>query len=317
MSDVVRVNVSHTESDCGPESAIFKFPILDSTALPNGNYRREADIFALLREHDDLAVPKMYGSESGDDPNYVVIVLEEIRDARTVSPTEGCSVDEATEVLRNIARIHSRFWNDHRVPSIGDIAESVERWGPPANHGWIALAERYGSKAGDALAQFEWVKDNTLAWVEHRAGSPQTLAHGDFQPENVLFTNEPTGKNVLIDWQFGGAGPGICDVAMFIISSLTVEERRTHEDSLLKTYHDVLTADGTFDYSFEEMFFDYRAAAAMTLFKALLKAGWTATPGSRSDIFEISDALFERTLAAAQDLAPVEALKEAMARNRA
>jgi aminoglycoside phosphotransferase (APT) family kinase protein len=160
------------------------------------------------------------------------------------------------------------------------------------------------------------VKDNTLAWVEHRAGSPQTLCHGDFHPENVLFTSDPLRKNVLIDWQYAGAGPGICDVAMFLISSLTVDDRRKHEDSLLRTYHEVLTAHGTFDYSFEEMFLNYRAGAAMVMFKALLKTSLFGAPWARSDILEIIDAVFKRTLAAAQDLAPVEAMKEVMTRNR-
>ncbi len=316
MSDVVRIEVGHTALGCSPESVIIKFPILDTAAFAFGCYRREAEIFALFSEHDDLAVPEMYGFEAGDDPNFVVIFLEEISDARTVSPTEGCSVEESAEVLRNIARIHSRFWNDPRVPPIGSSDTWVERWGEAGKRGWNPLVERYATRAGETLSQFEWVKDNALAWFEHRAGSPQTLAHGDFQPENVLFTTDPLRKNVLIDWQFSGAGPGICDVAMFLISSLTVEQRRKHEDSLLRIYHEVLTADGTFDYSFEEMFFNYRAAAVMAMFKALLKAGWIGTPQVRSDILEIADAVFERTLAAAQDLAPVEALKEAMAKTR-
>ena len=71
-----------------------------------------------------------------------------------------------------------------------------------------------------------------------------------------------------------------------------------------------------FDYSFDEMFFNYRATATMVMFKALLKVGWIGTPQVRPDIIEISDAVFERTLAGEQDLDPVGVLKEAMARNR-
>ncbi len=71
-----------------------------------------------------------------------------------------------------------------------------------------------------------------------------------------------------------------------------------------------------FDYSFDEMFFNYRATATMVMFKALLKAGWIGTPQVRPDIIEISDAVFERTLTGEQDLDPVGVLKEAMARNR-
>ena len=315
MSDVARVKIDHSKLGCVPNSVIIKFPILDTVAYEFGCYRREAEIFTLFSEHDDLAVPEMYGFETADDPNFVVIVLEEIKDARTVSPTEGCSVEESTEVLRNIAQIHSRFWNDPRIPPIGSSGIFVDRWGEAGRRGWGPLVERYAS-TGESLAQFEWVKDNPRVWIEHRASSPLTLSHGDFQPENVLFTINPVGKNVLIDWQFSGAGPGICDVAMFLISSLSVEQRREHESSLLRAYYDVLTADGTVDYSYDEMFFNYRAAASMTLLKALMKAGQSVIPGVRSDIFEITDAMFARTLAVAKDLEPVKALQEAMAHTK-
>ena len=182
--------------------------------------------------------------------------------------------------------------------------------------GWEALAERHGARAGDDLAQFEWVKDNMLGLIEHRTGSPQTLAHGDFHPENVLFIPGPRNNSVLIDWQFSIAGPSIYDVSMFIISSLSVEERRTHEDSLLRTYHDLLTTDANFHYSYDEMYFDYRASATFVMFKALLKASWIGTPNVRPDIIDIADAVFERALAAVQDLNPVEALKEALVKIR-
>ena len=315
-SDLVRIEVTHSELNCDPSSLIIKFPRPGSTMGIPGIYRREADIFKILQQDDDLAVPEMYGYEVGDDPNQVVIALEEITDSHTVSPTEGCSVEESTEVLRNIARIHSRFWNDSRVPPMGTSAAVVERFNEVSKRGWNPLVERYGSSTGAALAQFEWVRDNPRTWLEHRGSSPQTLAHGDFQPENILLTTDPLRRNVIIDWQLAGAGPGICDVAIFIVSSLTVEERRNHEDALLRAYHEVLTADGTFDYPFDEMFYDYRAANVTVMFKALLKSGWTVEAQPRADVNELADAIFERALAAAEDLNPVEAMKESMAHKK-
>jgi len=85
-SDVVKIEVTHADPDCGPHSLIIKFPKSGYRGSEFGIYRREADIFHLLREEGDLAVPEMHGVESGDNPSHVVIVLEEITDARTVSP---------------------------------------------------------------------------------------------------------------------------------------------------------------------------------------------------------------------------------------
>lgn len=312
MSEVARIEVAHAKSGCHPDSLIIKLPRPGSLAHEIGGYGREAEVFKVLGEHNDLPVPKMYGYEVGDSPNDVVISLEEIKGARTLSAVDGCSVDEASETLRNIARIHSLFWNHSNLPSMGDSEDMSRRWERSADSAWDLFVERSGPRVGKALSQYRWVKDNVLPIVEQRSGSPQTLAHGDFQPENILFTPDPKRSNVIIDWQFSGAGQGIHDVSIFIMSSLSVQDRRKHEDFLLRTYHSALIADGIIDYSYEDMHLNYRAGTGMAIIKTMNKASQVGANQIREDAGLRADAAVEQTLAVIEDLDPVDAVKQLM-----
>jgi hypothetical protein len=62
----------------------------------------------------------------------------------------------------------------------------------------------------------------------------------------------------VFDWQGIGRGPGIYDLCYFLGGSLTVEDRRTHEQHLVQAYHDRLVERGITNYSFETLWHDYR-----------------------------------------------------------
>ena len=51
----------------------------------------------------------------------------------------------------------------------------------------------------------------------HAAG-PHTLTHGDASAPNMR--TGPYGEIALLDWEDVGSGPGICDVAWFLMSSV-------------------------------------------------------------------------------------------------
>jgi len=91
--------------------------------------------------------------------------------------------------------------------------------------------------------------------------SPQTLLHRDFQLGNVMFA--PAGANhppIFIDWQLMSVGRGPQDVAYFLSSNVTLEERRRVENDLLDIYFTVLKENGILDYPFEQCLIDYRLA---------------------------------------------------------
>ena len=77
----------------------------------------------------------------------------------------------------------------------------------------------------------------------------------------------------IIDWQGVSRGPAILDVAGIIAESLTAEDRRCHEDVLLRRYHGQLLDHGIRGYSFEALKRDYSRALMV---RPVGQIGWLA-----------------------------------------
>jgi hypothetical protein len=76
------------------------------------------------------------------------------------------------------------------------------------------------------------------------------------------------------------------DVSFVIGNALTADERRAHEERIVRTYHDGLLAAGVASYSFDECWDDY----ARSLLSALCTTIFGAMYGLRT---ERGDHMFE------------------------
>jgi thiamine kinase-like enzyme len=92
--------------------------------------------------------------------------------------------------------------------------------------------------------------------LDRLAAMPHTLVHFDFRADNLFF--DADGSVVVIDWQSISVGGGAADVGYFLGQNLSTEDRRAHEDRLLRAYHDTLLANGVDDYAYDRFFDDYR-----------------------------------------------------------
>jgi aminoglycoside phosphotransferase (APT) family kinase protein len=87
---------------------------------------------------------------------------------------------------------------------------------------------------------------------------PLTLIHGDFHRKNVHFRAD--GTLVIFDWQAVETNAPATDVANWLLTNLSVEDRQTHEFRLLKHYHSSLGKECSANYSFRKLKADYRQA---------------------------------------------------------
>ena len=66
----------------------------------------------------------------------------------------------------------------------------------------------------------------------------QTLIHGDFRLDNILFGIKPDQHQVaLVDWQGIIVSKGVHDLAYLLSQNLTKDTRRKHERDLVDEYH--------------------------------------------------------------------------------
>src|SRR5206468_7889358 len=92
-----------------------------------------------------------------------------------------------------------------------------------------------------------------------------TVTHGDAHNWNFLFPREAGGPVYLIDWQLWHVDVGTRDLAFLIALHWDAERRRVMEIPLLRKYHEDLIAGGIADYSWSDLWLDYRLCVVRNL----------------------------------------------------
>jgi hypothetical protein len=294
LGRLARVRLGYAAPECGPPSMIVKFQARPSDW--------EAQIYRLLSDAKVRSVPRLLGAyENG------TLILEDLSPVRSGSQVEGCTLQQARDVLSILAEIHGRFWGDPRVPSIQpqQFAAAID---VNMEQCWEPFRRRSREMLGDVAADFEWMWRNAEAVAAHRLSEPATLFHGDVHAENLLFSDGRKGRSVLIDWQLAGRGLAANDVSFFLVKSLTVKERQAHEERLLHDYFEQLPERARTEYGFDHFKLDYRACVTRSMLSAVMLVGPRFV--DRPDRFALADVLATRVVAAVRDLDPVDAIRE-------
>lgn len=231
---------------------------------------------ALGREFSQ--VPACYYGVADIDAGEVVLLLEDLANGEPGDALGGCSIDEARSILNGLAEIHARCWGDRELLAMDWLG--VWR---ASNHG---RTERYPAQAAMAIDRYrERLRPEFLSLIsslgesfqsilDELASAPETLAHGDFHLDNVMFMPSAAEPEAyIIDWQSVMRGPAVLDVAGFLAESLEIEDRRIHERRLLAGYHEGLATGGVSDYPFEDMYADYQRAISV---RCAGVVGWLA-----------------------------------------
>ena len=134
------------------------------------------------------------------------------------------------------------------------------------------------------------------------------MLHGDYRLDNLLF--DPDGADVVaVDWQTLAVGPPARDLAYFLGTSLTIDDRRAAERELVVAYHAALCDRGVSGYSADRCFDDYRLGQMQG--PMITTMGCAFATGERSAAAdEMFLAMARRSCAAIRDLDSLAAVAE-------
>jgi hypothetical protein len=271
-----------------------------------GAYLREVTFYSELRDRigGDGTLAQCHLATHDPKEGWFTLVLEDIADGVQGDQIAGCGHAEARIAMVALARIHA--------PVFGDLALAATDWlnqPNPLNQALLTallpgFLERYQGRIAPEHAEvcerFVAVAD---AWDADRR-PPLGLVHGDYRLDNMLFHD---GTCTVVDWQTLGFGPAMRDAAYFLGSALPVEERRAHEESLLRAYHDELLAHGVAGFSWEQCWEEYRRQCFLLLVMTIAPAMVVERTDRGDDMFM---AVFGRAAQMAIDLNATELLPE-------
>lgn len=279
MSDSFRFTVTYDRpSATAPATVVGKFAAADPTSKATATeyeiYQGEVGFYRDTAATIEAHVPPAYFAQIDTATSNFTIIMEDQAPARVVDQMDGCSIADAVTAVREVARLHGPRWND---PTLANIPWLQRRLAmddkmftrlPGYAEGFL---ERYADQLDSANTTAVKLLPVLYPQVLRYTRSPQTLLHGDYRLDNLLFdVKGETGSVVMLDWGTVTRASGLTDVSYFIGASLSAPERHDHERELVREYFDELSKYPIGAYDWNTCWADYVRFAFLGLFTAVV-----------------------------------------------
>ena len=211
-----------------PGSVVCKFHSDDETRSESvkaaGVFLTESNAQKLLAEHSEASIPECYFAEASDDGGEFNLVCEDLSvHCELGDQIKGCTIEEARVAILELASLHRQFWNESQLNELTWIRPRM----PLPPDVFELLQERLKKLLTEE--QQDIVRQATPRILDWLALTPenQTLIHVDCRVDNVLFDQSDHGspRAYLIDFALVTIGDAVADVAYFLTSSLSPEDR--------------------------------------------------------------------------------------------
>jgi len=262
VADSLRLALTWDRPTAAPSSLVAKVPSSSETsraaAAATRTYELEARFYNELAATVAVHRPHCYLSLHDPDTHAYTVLLEDLHPAEAGDQLAGCSAAEAASVMPELAALHAPRWDDPRLVDLAWLDRPDRRAARASAELirmlWAGFLERYQARIEPDVLELGHVLMGRLTGYLADRPAPWTVVHGDFRLDNLLFGGP---RVAVLDWQTVRLGPALSDVGYFIGSAFLPDDRRRHEEALVRAYHDELTARGV-DLSWEDCWWQYR-----------------------------------------------------------
>lgn len=267
MSDSLRVTLTYDGPTDAPPTLVAKQPAADETSRNTGlllrSYEKEVRFYQELAPHLPMKTPAVHHSDIDPSTGSFVLLLEDKAPAGQGDQLVGCSPELAESAVAELVNLHAPRWGDDGLTELDWLHGN-----PELNRQfllsmlpmfWTGFKDRYGADLPDHVIPAGELLFAGFAGYVEPTDTPLTVVHADYRLDNLLFDPAPaTSLAGVVDWQTCVTGVGPMDVAYFIGAGLLEDDRRAHEDALVRSYHDGLLAAGVEGYGWDACWRDYR-----------------------------------------------------------
>jgi len=293
MAECVRLTLDYDRHGiAAPRTLVAKLPSQDpnSQAAAAGvrAYEIEVNFYRYLLPDLTVRTPRCFHAELDVATTDFMLLLEDIGAARQGDQLAGCTPDEAATAVAELPGLHAPRWGDEKLTRFDWLHRSREDsagfLGQLLRMLYPGFLERYADRLSPDVVQLsERMIDNLDAINADRPG-PWTVSHGDFRLDNLLFTDGGAERVAVVDWQTTVYGPGVSDLAYFLGGSLLPEERRKHEQDLVRDYLDRMLAAGV-ALEWDDLWQQYRRYTIAGLIMAIAASMMVKRTDRGDDMF--------------------------------
>jgi hypothetical protein len=249
VSESLRLQLTYDRPVELPATMVAKVPSSNeasrAAARAIRTYEVEASFYSGVAGKLDASLPTCYFSAYEPENDDYVVLLQDLAPAKPGDQLAGISPDEAAAAIDEMAALHAAGWDDPALAALPWLnrngADSAAFTAALVTDLYTGFKERYEARLdAEVIKLIEEFLPSLGAYLTAEAAS-STLTHGDFRADNLLFGGP---RPFVLDWQTCAYGPGLSDLAYFLGSSLPVQLRRDHEQTLVRRYHSALTSRG-------------------------------------------------------------------------
>lgn len=305
LSGSFRLALELSEQTDGLKSCVIKLPSGEEEVRTSvsGVYGTEVSFYQTYAPKLPIRTPFCHFAGMEKDTPWFALVLEDMAPAKQGDQMKGCSVEQAEIAIREITKLHAPLMNEpvlKELPWLKANASHTPEIRPMLPEFYKVFRERYdGLIAPELLSLGQRYYDGIMSLAEPNH-DPFTIAHTDYRLDNMLFGTDEGGPPVtVVDWQTTTCDSPLGDIAYFIGAGLLVENRRTHEEDLVRLYHDTMLAAGVNELPWDKCWELYRLRS----FDGMTVAVISATVAKRTDRGDVLfQTMFERHAQQALDL---------------
>lgn len=262
--------------------------------------------------------PFCYSAEFDGQKGAYHILLEDVSKTHTgLSLSYPPISAHALAMAKTLARLHAYWWEKPNLNTVSDLPTEavIMRYVDTCRAGLTPMFDFLGDRLTDTQ---RWLIDTLTEhyprWMLKRTQQTPnhlTLIHGDCHNANWLLP-KAEGDTYLIDrqpfdWSLT-CWLGVSDLTYMMVHWWYPAYRERIEESVLRTYHAELLAQGVTNYSWQQLWDDYRLCAIQSLYVPL---AW-CTEGNLDDTSWIWYPKVVYTLDAIKHLGSAERLKSVL-----
>ncbi len=289
-----------------PQSMVCKLtpenPHMAMALAENGANTTELEALQLFTEERVVNAPSLYFGDVDEFGFYATIAMQDLSVRATIGDQiNGVTTAQATALCRQLKNLHTHFWQSPRLQEftwLNNADSSAEVNGELYIAGAARVREYFGSELPEEYYRLiDAFVPQVKSWLGYKS-QYRTLIHADARALNVLFEEPREGEEQawLIDWQVAAIDDPQRDLAYFMSTSVTTEDRRAIERALIG---DHASAIGAIDpsYTLEIAEESYRFYLPHGMYGAVASVAFASSDTTR----EILAAWLPRSCAAVLD----------------
>ena len=224
----------------------------------------------------DAPLIRCYAAAYSEEQRRYHLLLDDLSATHKVSIFKTPTLEHGLALAEALATLHAHWWGQQRLdqanaplPSAAAISRYVGNSEPGVSHILAACADQLQPHWPQAILDF-FEQHPRLMTERTRSASGFTLVHGDLNGFNILVPIEGARPIYLIDrqpfdWSLT-VWLGVWDFMFPLVIDCDPAIRREIELPVLHRYHEHLLQRGVQNYSWDQLWDDYRLSMAMSIY---------------------------------------------------